>query len=207
MAWTNKKGLNLRDTLAYVSDPGGTIAIYGNQGGNTPLYSSSSWTLDSDTFKAGATSAVDGMRNRNAGVDARLAGQYFNNSNTFQLQLGTAPGNYKIWIGFTNQNGTGYAAQTITVADANGTLFTLGILVQTGSQVADANNTVYATAAAWAATADTSGTSQTITSTDTSNGNGGPLITISSSVNSAMALSHLAVQYIPATGATLAWIT
>lgn len=216
MSWLNKKGINLRATLAFVTDPAGSVCLSQDPVFtlDIPAYSgadaSGPLTLDSDTFSCGwvltsggaNVSSTDGCRDRTTGVDKRLAGRQCSLSATacsLKLQCGISPGQYKIWIGATDQGNGTPGAVSITVRDAGGTLATISSgAALTANQVLGADNTVYSTAAAWAATSDTSGNSITVTSTDTSNGNGGPLLFFDCGASNAAPLAHVAVQFLGA---------
>lgn len=149
MAWTTKKTINLRSTVAFATDNAGEICLPGDTSVNSdnPPYtgagSSSPLTLDGDSFNAGWTSADDGARNRSANrpssSDHRLAGKQggADHSLTFQLQAGTAPGSYRIWAAFTDQTNGTSAAPVFSLTDANGTLLSSGTLA------ALASNAVY----------------------------------------------------------------
>ena len=213
MSWTVKKGINLRQTVAYVSDPTATVCLPGLGGGSTdlPAYSSSSLSLGGDTFTVGwvvtATGAdvggaEDGARNESASVDARLAGWQVNRTDTtpesLKCQFGTAAGSYKIWLGVCHQGGATTSATSIVIRDSNGTLATVtgtGTIPQ--GSVCDATGTTL-TNAAWTGTPDTTGTHITVTTTDTSNGNGGPFIYFDCGSDSTFnnPLAHVSVQFV-----------
>jgi hypothetical protein len=222
MAWTTKTGINLRSTTAFVTDPGGTVAMIGANGGSNAIagYAGSGnnnpLTVNGNTFSIGwvktsdrsnVGTGIDGARNRSTGVDARLAGAQcsFTSTNcTLQVQLGNSRGPYKIWLGIGSQGvGTGTTSGSIPVYDALGSasspLFSIALPASISSnQFIGADGTVYASAAAWAATADTSGASVTFVSNDASNGNGGPLISLDCGGLSGNApIAHIAFQYVP----------
>ena len=205
-AWTTLTGIDLRCTSAYVTDPAGnvglpqavggscTISPYSGTGTNSPL------SVNSNSFSAGWSNSgisTDGARDGSTGVDHRLAGMQFPDVSgtfyNFQVQMGTAAGSYKLWLGISDQRNNGFPAGTITISDANGTLTTVTCSSQTGLQVCDATGTIYATATAWAAATGGAGNSVTVTSTDTSNGNGGPQLKLTFSAN--MPLSYLGMQF------------
>ena len=201
MAWTTKTGVNLRATTVFVTDPSGSVCLPDDGGtGNNPLYtpgahSNSPLTVNGNTFNVGWTSNVDGARDRSTSVDARLAGRQGASANTFELQCGASAGLYKIWLGISDQTNGSSGAVSCQVSDANGVLFTatsVAALSTTG--VVDAQSVLYASDTAWAATADTSGTAQIVSTTDTSNGNGGPLLQFL--INANTPLAHVAVQQI-----------
>lgn len=193
MAWTTIKWINMRILTAYVTDGANEVCLQSYNGGadqEPPPYtganSNSPLTLNGDSFNAGwpgSTSAAGIARDRSASVDARLAGFQMGDASTtltFQLQAGTAAGTYKIWLGVTDQGGYGFPAGTITIADALGTLTTVTLPSghSSGTAVCDATGAVSANAAAWATANPAAGGGNfiSVTTTDTSNGNGGPLL-------------------------------
>lgn len=202
MAWTTKTGVDCRASVASVSDPSGCVCLPDDAGSlNLALYtpgahSNSPLTVNGNTFNCGWSSNVDGARDRSTTVDHRLAGKQGSSANTFQMQVGTAPGLYKLWLGFTDQTTGTAGALSATVSDANGTLFQVtSAAALSTTAVVDATSALYSTDAAWAATADTSGVAQIISTTDTSNGNGGWLLKILCN-NANTPLAHVAVQQI-----------
>src|SRR5215472_606886 len=160
MAWTTKTGINLRQSLAFVTDPGGTVCLpgksgaaasispYSGTGNNNPL------TVNSNTFNVGwvktsdrTAPSADGARNRSTSVDARLAGAQcsFTSTNcTLQIQVGTVAGTYKMWIGIGSQSvGTGTTSGSVPVYDATGSaaspLFSIALPASiSGNQFIDA---------------------------------------------------------------------
>lgn len=206
MTWTTKKGINFRDTSAYVADNSGETYLDGDGSFNLRAYPVSK-TLDGDTFNIGwsAGGGDDGSRDRDSGVDARLAGMHFSGSGgvkTFKMQAGSAAGNYKIWAGFTDQgNGTG-GTVGFTIRDSNGTIISQTGLTALGStEVYDVNGNLYASDSAWAGAADGAGIAYTFTTSDTTNGNGGPFIYIDIPDANAR-LAHFAIQYLGAGGSS-----
>jgi hypothetical protein len=177
---------------------------------NLPVYtpgahSNSPLTINGNSFNCGwQASGLDGARNRSTGVDARCAGRQGalnTGTYTFTIQAGTAAGQYKFWIACCDIGNGTTTAPTMTLNDANGLLATItGSAALTANQVMGADGTIYTNAAAWAATTDTSGVSITVNSTDTSNGNGGPLFNFTTT-NTYSPLAHVAIQYIAAAGA------
>lgn len=202
MAWTTTSWINLRATLAFVTDGTGQVCNPQNPtfptslpDYNTAGHTNSPLSVNGNSFNCGwsgvAAADEDGCRDRSATVDVRLAGFHATDLSGTQfplfIQAGTSAGLYKIWLGITDQGNNGFAAGTLTIADANGTLATVAITAQSGLQVCDAAGTIYANAAAWAAAGGGGGNSITIATTDTSNGNGGPLLKLSSTVSTPIA--------------------
>jgi hypothetical protein len=213
MAWTTKKTINLRATVAFATDNAGEICLSSDptQASDNPIYASGTnghtLTLDGDTFNAGwlNTGTNDGSRDRSANrpssSDHRLAGRQgftTGTGSTFRLQAGIAAGIYRIWVAITDQtNGTG-GAPTWTLSDANGTIITsTGTAALAANAVYDINSTLYASSTAWAAAADGGGVGFTFTTTDTSNGNGGPLLTLVGNVGNCP-VSCVSIQYLGA---------
>jgi hypothetical protein len=214
MAWTSKKTVNLRDTVAFATDNANEICLPADPlvGGDNPLYtpgthSRSPLTLHTDSFNIGwNATGLDGARDRSANVpsagDHRLAGKqgYNSGSSTLTVQLGTAAGQYRFWAAFCDQtNGTAGTLSWV-LADAGGTITSqTGKTALTANQVYDINGNLYTDGAGWAAAADGSGVGFTFTTSDTSNGNGGPLITLQCS-NANTPLSSVSFQYLGAVG-------
>lgn len=201
MAWTTTSWINLRQTLAFVTDGTGQVcnpqspgAAFGLPDYNTAGHTNSPLSVNANSFNCGWNSGTgdpDGCRDRSATVDPRLAGAHFTDASgtqfALEIQAGNSAGQYKIWLGITDQGNNGFPAGTLTISDANGTLATVIMTAQVGRQVCDAAGTIYANAAAWVAAAGGGGNPITVTTTDTSNGSGGPLIKLSSSVNTPIA--------------------
>jgi len=210
MAWTTKKTVILLQTASFATPNAGEICLEDDPAasGDNPIYtagahSNSPLTLDGDAFAIGwDNSGLDGARDRNANVpsvsDHRLAGRqgYNSGSSVLNVQLGVAAGLYRFWAAFCDQgNGTGGTLSWV-LSDANGALISrAGLTALTSDQVYDINGTLYATGAAWAAAADGSGVGFTFATTDTSNGNGGPLIALQCS-NGNTPLSSISFQYL-----------
>jgi hypothetical protein len=208
MAWTNKKGFNLRQTVAFTTDNAGEVCFPDSAGSlNMAAYPTSA-TLDSDTFNWGWSVGAgnDGCRNRSANIpsssDHRLAGMHGNigtlSGATLKLQIGTAPGQYKFWAGFCDQGNGSAGTITFALRDSNGTLVShSGLTALTSSQVYDINGNLYSSGAAWASASDGAGLAVTVTTTDTSNGNGGPFFFIDIGNGSTFTpISHVAVQFL-----------
>ena len=211
MTWTTKKTINFRTTIGFTTDNAGEIMMGGNPGDGSIDTTLATYpvsrTLDGDTFNIGWSvgNGVDGARNRTAAdpsaSDHRLAGVNFSSGTavaTFKLQMGTASGQYKIWLAIhDNSNGTA-AAQDWVIRDSSTTFLTkTNLTALTTTQAYDINGTLYADGPAWAASTDGTGTSLTITTSDTSNGNGGPFlfVDIGTSARSTL-LANLAVQFL-----------
>lgn len=199
MAWTTKTGIECRATSAYVTNDSGDTQLEADGSSNLLIYPQSR-TVNSNTFNIGYSSGAeaDGGRNRTTGVGSKLAGMHFKASGTatLQMQIGDAAGDYKVWAGFSDQtNGTG-GTVGFTLRDSNGTITSqTGLTALGSSDVYDINGTLYSSAANWAATADTTGTSYTFTTSDTTNGNGGPFIYLDFP-DSNTRLAYIAFQYL-----------
>lgn len=108
-AWT--EGFNFRDTSAYCTDPADTQGAYSpdNNGGtsNDTIYAT---TAGGVTFGFSSTPDVDNRRDRDSGVDCRLAA---NNGHTngdatplrFRVDL-PSTGTYRIRLAIGNTSGT-----------------------------------------------------------------------------------------------------
>ena len=72
MSWANLKGFNCRATLGYVTDGANEIFVSDAFG----AYPQSK-TIDGDTFNCGWETAPAHSRDRNSGLDARLAGAVY----------------------------------------------------------------------------------------------------------------------------------
>jgi hypothetical protein len=115
MAWTNRKGFNFRDTLAYVTDGANEVAIIGDGSNNIAAASAypRSVTIDGDTFNVGwNTVSGDGARNRNTAYGANLAGGHLiNNSEAggrvFRINI-PAPGIYELTLGMGENSARQY---------------------------------------------------------------------------------------------------
>jgi hypothetical protein len=198
MAWTSIHGVELRSTEAYVTTGANDVCLEGDGTQGIKHYPQSK-SVNGDTFNVGWSSPAsgnpDGTRNRSTGVDVRLAGMqyYIGFTGTFRMQAGTAAGNYKVWAGFSDQtNGTG-GTVTFTLSDANGTIkSSSGLSALSSTGVYDINGNLYANAAAWAAAADSAGVAYPFTTSDTTNGNGGPLLSLATNGP----LAYFAVQYL-----------
>ena len=179
-----------------LQDPGASAAL--------PVYapgahSNSPLTVNGNTFNVGWTNTsttADGARDRNSGVDPRLTGAHFSglSGSIFgcQIQAGIAAGKYGFRLAITDQGNNGFGAGTITLSDANGTLTTITVASQTGTKVVDASGAVFATGSAWASASG--GTQIQLTTSDTSNGNGGMLLQLSFSAN--LPLAAVGLQYL-----------
>jgi hypothetical protein len=208
MAWTSIHGVEFRGTAAYVSTGANDVVLdTGGSPGALVSYPQSK-SVHGDTFNVGWStgSGSDGGRDRSLAVDVRLAGMSYliGGTGVFRMQAGTAAGSYKVWAGFSDQtNGSGVG--TFSLADANGTIISstgLGSLAASG--VYDINGNLYASAALGAAAADSAGVAYTFVTSDTTNGNGGPLLELTV-VNTPLA--YFAVQYLGAADSSgLAWI-
>ena len=209
MAWTNKKGFNFRQTIAFAADNAGELGIPEDTGGSLNITTYKSYgPLDGDTFNLGFSvgGATDGARNRSANVpsssDHRLAGIQANLGNTagatLKIQAGIAAGQYKVWAAFGDASNASSGTITFVLRDSNGTFLTKsGLAATSAGQFYDINGTLYTSGANWAAAADGAGTAFTFTTTDTTNGNGGPFIFLDiGNGTQATPLSHFAVQYL-----------
>jgi hypothetical protein len=219
MAWTNKKGFNFRSTIGFATDNAGEIAVLQNTSfvNDLPPYSGtgavSPLTLDGDTFSIGWNHNDDGARDRSANIpsssDHRLAGIHAPlgtvSGLTLKIQAGTAPGNYKVWAGFCDQGNGTPGTVSFTLRDSNGTLTSQsGLAALTSNQVYDIKGNKYTTGANWAAASDGAGVAFTFSTSDTSNGNGGPFIFLDIGNGTTYTpLSHFAIQYLGPGGPTL----
>ena len=206
MAWTTKKTLNFRQTLAFTTDNAGEVAVVEGTPAsqNLPTYPVSV-SLGGDTFNIGwsVNGGADGSRNRTANdptsTDHRLAGMHFMGNSaagTFKIQLGTAAGYYKIWLAIHDSSG-GSGVVGFTIRDSNGTLLAKsGLSALAAANVYDVNGAIYSTSGDWASTPDGGGTSLTFVTTDTTNGNGGPFLFIDLPSGSTVPLGNVAVQYL-----------
>jgi hypothetical protein len=208
VAWTTPTWIDLRDTAAYVTDPTGAGPLPADPASNLSLpdyslagHTNSPLTINGNTFNAGwnvGATQVDGARDRSSSVsDKRLAGMHLSGTHVLSIQAGNAAGVYNIWLGVTDQSGYGFPAGTITIADAHGTLTTVTLPSghSSGTAVCDATGTAYATAALWASANPVAGGGSyiSLTTTDTSNGNGGPLLTFTTSVS--LPMSTVGIQF------------
>jgi hypothetical protein len=196
MAWTSIHGVELRSQSAYVSTAANDV-WFGGDGSDGLLHYPQSKSVNGDTFNVGWSGSgnPDGVRDRTTGVSVRLAGMQYHIGSTasFQMQAGTAAGSYKVWAGFSDQtNGTG-GTITFTLSDANGTIrSSSGLTALSSTGVYDIMGNLYANSAAWVAAADGAGVAHTFTTSDTSNGNGGPLLSLATNGP----LAFFAVQYL-----------
>lgn len=215
MAWTTYTAVNFRQTLAFCTDNAGEVALLDNPilTQQLPYYtpganSRSPLSINGNTFNIGWPSvSADGVRDRSANQpsssDHRLAGSHFATSKTLTMQFGSAAGIYRIWMGVTDQS-NGAANVGWTLSDANGAIAGGAQSGLTGlngqsAKVYDILGNLYATGAAWAAAAGGAGNYLPFTTTDTSNGNGGPLLQLAIGA-SITPIAHIAIQYMGAAG-------
>jgi hypothetical protein len=208
--WANKKTINLRSTVAFTTDNAGEICLPGNPSSASalPVYapganSNSPLTLDGDSFNVGwvvgqATAAFDLAASTPSASDHRLAGTHRPDAATtrsFQIQAGTAAGFYRVWAAFCAIGVGTTGAVNFTLSDANGTLISQSALAALATtNVYDINGNFYATGVGWSNAADGGGVGFTFLTTDTSNGNGGPLLTLQ--CVAPCPLSNFAIQYL-----------
>ena len=148
MSWANLKGFNFRATLGFVTD--GANELFVNEAfGAYPQ----SKTIDGDTFDCGWETAPAGgnSRDRNAGVDARLAGIVFTNTAAgvdpiFRIDLPSA-GDYAIRLAMGDATGTNN--QKCEIRDTTTALITLGESATSAEQFYDASLALRSSAANW----------------------------------------------------------
>lgn len=223
MAWTTYTAVNFRNTLAFAADNAGEVAlVHTGADGTLPVYtpgvgSNSPLTVNGNTFNIGWLTSSDGTRDRSVNIpsssDHRLAGCHFTNaSRTLQMQFGNAPGTYRIWAGISDQS-SGTANLQFALSDANGAIAGGTQTALTGlsgqpAKVYDILGNLYATGAAWAAASGGAGNYLQFTTTDTSNGNGGPLLRlVCADGTNATPIAHIAIQFLPPNSATPIIIT
>ena len=206
-SWTTKRGLNFRSTKTFVSDAADEIAVLDEDyvtGGGVCVRWPNSYSINGTSFKLGFGAQYDGARNRVTNVpsssDHRLAGQHGPyGGGTLRIQLGTAPGRYRIWAAYTDQGYADTVSRWVTLRDQNTTLLSWALPArQYASQVYDVLGNRYANGAAWAAAADGAGMAFEFETFDISNGNGGPMLYIDLGVGNSngVPLSHFAVKYL-----------
>ena len=107
MSWSTEKGLNFRDTSAYVTDGANETYVLRSTGSELgPTYSGVTpyTTIDGDDIYLGYESGggTDGERDREQTIDRRIAGVHFKSNTaqaTFRIDLPQA-GTYAIRLAF-----------------------------------------------------------------------------------------------------------
>ena len=134
------QGLNLRGSLAYVTDAGDDYAVYvGNR--DYPLTSTQGNNV-------GWEANPGDMLNRNSGIDVRLAGIHYRNGSAINLRIDLpATGNHNVRIAAGDASAV--AATKVELFD---TTSSLGVLASAGASAIasgsfrDATNTEYSAA-------------------------------------------------------------
>lgn len=192
-SFSNKVEILLRNTAAYVSDPAdGAHLINNGTTQDLPPYSgtgSQQLSANNNTFNIGwvATSnganigsSVISANDNSASGDARVAGSHrplAATGSSLKVQAGNAPGTFSCWLGISPETNLNNPPGTLTIRDSNGTLATVtGTTNLQKGNVYGADGTFYSTSAAWAAASGGAGVSIVFTTTDTSNGLGGPFL-------------------------------
>jgi hypothetical protein len=144
MAWTNTKGFNFRLTNPYVTD--GTNEIRVDLSEAYP----SGKTIDGDSFDCGfESSSSTGQANRNAALDARLAGIVYKFGGTpddFRIDLPSA-GNYIIRLAVGDA--TDAQTQNLDLLDGSSVLLSISNVATGIEQFIDASGTLRTSAANW----------------------------------------------------------
>jgi hypothetical protein len=134
-------------------------------------------------------------------------------SGSLKWQVGTSPGTYNVWLAAWSKNGG-----TLTIKDSLTTLKTITIPQTAGgvtpTAIVDATGALYSPISNWSAvtsaansvTGTWGGTPVQITTADTSNGNGGPMLYFDCGANS-VGLSYVAVQLVEPPGTLLDTLT
>lgn len=146
------KGFNLRNTPAYCTDPANTTYLLMRTGADGDNYPTTRNGVDFGTYPAG--SVGDNRRDRDAGIDCRLAGVSFkaNNAatpNTIRVDL-PAPGDYKFTLALGDAFNTGVNTKVQVFDDAAGFTAIGGIgTTVIGGHFMDATGVDRANAATW----------------------------------------------------------
>lgn len=138
-------GFDFRATAGYVTDPANTQFV-----SDSPSYNGSNSCTGNQTVICGWEGSVNGARDRNAAIDARLAGIVFIDNNSgrtcFRVDL-PAAGTYSIRVALGDA-GNGQTNQLL-IQDASSVLATIGAPTATATaHFLDATGTDYS-AAAW----------------------------------------------------------
>lgn len=153
MAWTNEKGFNFRESNAFVSSDGtNRIPDIGQ------IYPRSV-TIDGDTFNVGwdtdktLATGSDQVRDRNAALDARLAGIAFIGNSTvgaskYRINL-PSTGTYSIRLAAGDADNS--RAIYLRILDNTTALATFTNVATATGQWMDAQGTVHTSAANWTA--------------------------------------------------------
>jgi hypothetical protein len=146
MTWTVKKGFSFRIAGGYVTDAAGDTHI-----DPAGIAYPTSITVDSDTFDHGYESAFGGRADRDAGVDARLAGMAYvvSGASAAVWRIDVPAGTY--WVGLGLGDPIEARVQTATILDDATTRVSIGETSIATGEFIDATGVTRATAAAWAA--------------------------------------------------------
>jgi len=125
MAWTTRKQYNFRSTLAYITDPAGSIAIVGRAGAITEKPLPLTYTLDSDASDVGWStgSSTQGARDRNAANASKgTCGCHFvanaaGSPHILQIELRGGVGSYEIGFASGDPDGVGTTQPYIQIFD------------------------------------------------------------------------------------------
>jgi hypothetical protein len=214
--WSNVTCIDLRSTVAAATDPAycapliaasdltprvgmGHVPPYDGLYRNSPLVSAGN-TFAVGWVKTGTGASPwpgDIVRNFAGVTDGRVGGGHFpsfeGGGGTLKWQVGTAPGQYRIWLAAYSPHGF-----NMTIRDSATTLATVAIPATamsdvTPTKIVGADGTLYTSVANWAAASTYGGNPITITTTDASNGRGGPYLYFDCG-RAAAGLAYVAVQ-------------